>query len=66
MSLVLHVTDDGLDGGSTPEFAFDGAEDATSLPGDEDAAWVGGIVAAVALIDIGSLDLTACKPFGAL
>lgn len=66
MSLVLHVADDGLDGRSTPQLAFDGAEDTTSLSGDEDAARVGGIVAAIALVDIGSLDLTACEPFGAL
>src|SRR4029079_337803 len=64
MAVVLHVTDDGFDGRSTSQLALDGAEHAALLSGDEDAAWVCGVVAAVALVDIGALDLTAGKPFG--
>jgi hypothetical protein len=45
----LHVADHRFDGGSTSQFAFDGAEDAALLPRDEDAAWILRIVAAVSL-----------------
>ena len=41
------------------QFSFDGAEDATLLAGDEDAARVWCIVAAVPIVDIGALDLAA-------
>jgi len=34
--------------------------------GDEDAVWVRRIVAAVSLVDIGTLDLAAGEPFGVL
>ena len=36
MSLGFHMADHGLDGGAAAQFAFDGAEHATFLPGDED------------------------------
>src|SRR5690349_24286080 len=66
MAFVRHVADHGFDGGATSQLALDGAEDATLLTGDEDATWVFRFVAAVALVDIGALDLTTCEPFGIL
>ena len=65
MAVVLHVTDDGFDGGAASQLALDGAEDAALLTGDEDAARVCRVVAAVSLVDVGALDLAACKPLGA-
>ena len=59
MPFGFHVADHGLDGGSTSQFAFDGAEEAALLSRDEDAAWILRIVAAVTLVDIGALDLAA-------
>ena len=64
VSVGLHVTDHRLDGGAAPELAFDHAEDATLLAGNEDAARVCGFVAAIALVDIGPLDRTAGEPLG--
>ena len=58
MALGLHVADHGLDGGSPFELSLDGAEHAAFLSGDEDAARVGRVVAAVSFIDEGALDLT--------
>jgi hypothetical protein len=46
----LHVADGGLDGGTAPQFAFDAAEHAALLAGDEDAARVLGVVAAIAFL----------------
>src|SRR5215475_6427650 len=46
------------------QFALDEAEDAALLAGDEDAARIGRIVAAISLVDIGALDLTSGEPFG--
>ncbi len=40
VAIGLHVTDHGLDGGSTPELAFDRSDDPTLLAGEEDASWV--------------------------
>ena len=57
MPLALHVADHRFDGGSASEFALDGAEDAALLSGDEDAARIGRIVAAVSFVDVGALDL---------
>ena len=45
----LHVADHGLDCRATSEFALDAAEDAALLAGDEDAARIFGVVAAVPL-----------------
>src|SRR5208337_2515318 len=42
------------------------AEDAALLSGDEDAPWVCGFMAAVALVNIGAFDLTARELLGAL
>ena len=64
MAVGLHVADHGLDGGATSQFAFDDAEHAALLSGDENAVWVCGIAAAVALVDIGALDVAAGEPFG--
>jgi hypothetical protein len=56
VSVALHVADDGLDCRAAPELARDGAEDTTLLTGDEDATRAFCFVAAIALIDIGTLD----------
>ena len=66
MAFGLHVADHGLDGGAASQFAFDGAEDAALLAGDEDAARIWRVVAAVSLVDIGALDLAAGEPLGVL
>ena len=60
----LHVSDHGPDGAAPSQFALDDAEDAALLAGDEDAAWIGRPVTTISLIDIGTLDLAAGKPFG--
>src|SRR4029078_8592035 len=60
IAIVLHVADDGFDGGLKPQLALDGDGNGTLLSGDEDAAWICSVVAAVALVDKGALDLTAC------
>ena len=44
------MPDHGLDGGAATQLAFDETKDATLLAGDEDAAWVCGFMAAVALV----------------
>ena len=49
MTLGFHVADHGLDGGASSQFAFDDAEDAAFLAGDEDAAPVLGVMTAVPL-----------------
>ena len=59
MAVVLHVTDDGFDGGAPSQLALDGAEHAALLTGDEDAARICRIVAAISLVDIGVLNLAA-------
>ena len=63
MSVGLHVSDHGFDGGAAFELALDGTVDATLLAGDEDTAWVRRIVAAVSLTwgDFGSR--SAIQPF---
>src|SRR2546428_11721836 len=62
MAVCFHMSDLRLDGGAPRELAFDAAEDPAFLAGDEDAARVWGIVAAVSLVDIGTLDLAAGEP----
>lgn len=66
MAFLLHVADEGFDGGASPELALDDADHAALLARDEDAAWVGGVVAAIALVDVGALDLDAGETLGAL
>src|ERR1700757_4683244 len=66
VSVGLHMTDHGLDGGAAPEFAFDHPEDATLLARDEDAARVFRFVTAIALVDIGALDSAASERLGAV
>src|SRR2546428_10439893 len=63
MAVCFHMSDLRLDGGAPRELAFDAAEDPAFLAGDEDAARVWGIVAAVSLVDIGTLDLAAGELF---
>ena len=58
VAVALHVADDGLDGVAPPPFAAYGRGDAALLAGDEHAGAVS-IVAAVAAVDIGPLDLDA-------
>jgi hypothetical protein len=48
----FHVSDHDLDGGAATKLTFDEAEDAALLTGDEDAARIGRVVAAVAVVDI--------------
>jgi hypothetical protein len=64
MAVSLQVADHGLDGGTPSQLAFDDAEHAALLAGDENAVWVCGVVAAVSLVDIGALDVAAGEPFG--
>ena len=59
MAVRLQVSDHGLDGGAATQLAFDAAEDAAPLAGDEDAVRIGSVVAAIALVDIGALDFAA-------
>ena len=66
VTLCLHVTDDGLDGGAPAQFPFDRTEDAALLARNEDTVRVWRIVAAVSLVDIGALDLAAGEPLGVL
>ena len=56
MAVALHVADDGLDGAAASPLAANGGRDAALLAGDEHAGFVG-VVAAVAAVDIGALDL---------
>jgi hypothetical protein len=63
MAVVLHVADDGLDGVAPAPFAADGRGDAALLAGEDDPGPIG-IVAAVAAIDIGALDLDAGEALG--
>src|ERR1700736_3241839 len=61
VTLGFQVADHGLDGGASSQFAFDDAEDAALLSGDEDAARVVRVMTAVTLVDIAALDLAACE-----
>src|SRR5262249_41997358 len=61
MPVSLHMANDGFDGGATAQFALDDAEDAALLTGVEDAAQIGRVVTAVALVDIGALDRAATR-----
>ena len=45
----VKVADHGLDSGAAAQFAFDDAEHGALLAGDEDAAWILGIVSTVPL-----------------
>ncbi len=66
MSVGLEVSDHGFDGRASSQLALDHAEDAALLTGNEDAAWIGGIVASVSLVDVGALDLAASEFLGVL
>ena len=63
----LQMSDDRLDGGAASQLAFDDAEDAALLAGDENATGilrVVAVVASVSLVDIGPLDRTAGESLG--
>jgi hypothetical protein len=47
VTLGLHLTDHGLDGGPASQLAFDDTEDAALLAGDEDATRILRVMAAV-------------------
>src|ERR1700748_1238121 len=66
MAVGLHVADNGFDSRAAAQFALDDAEDATLLTGDEDAARIGCVVTAVALVDIGALDCAAGELLGGI
>ncbi len=60
------VTDDGLNGASSPEFFFDLSVDAAFLSGFEDPVRPRHVVATVALVDIDALDLAPGEGLGLL
>ena len=62
-AVLLHVDDHRLDAGAPPDLASDGRRDAALLAGTEHAALVG-FVAAVAAVDIGTLDRHAGDALG--
>jgi hypothetical protein len=64
VTFSFEVADHGLDGRTSSQLAFDGAEDAALLSRDEDAAWIWRIVPAIALVDIAALDLAAGELLG--
>ncbi len=51
------MPDHGLDGGSAPQLLLDLTKDAALLAGAIDAQGLGRVVADIALVDIGPLDL---------
>jgi hypothetical protein len=63
-TVVSTVTRHWFDGAAASQLALDHAEDATLLAGDEEAAWIWRVVAAISFVDIGALDLAAGDPFG--
>ena len=64
MAVGFAMADDGLYGGSSPEFASDLTMDAALLARFEDPVGVRRIVPAVALVDIGPLDLASGERLG--
>src|SRR5262249_14278795 len=62
MALCYHMSDHRLDGAAPRELAFDAAEVRGYLAGEQDAARVWVMVAAVSLVDIGTLDLAGGEP----
>jgi len=64
MAIRLHVSDHSLDSGAATQLSFDETKDATLLAGDEDAVRIGGVVAAIALVDIGALDCATGELLG--
>jgi hypothetical protein len=52
VAFLLHVADERLDGGASPQLSLDDAEDAALLTGDEDASRLGRVVTAVSLVDV--------------
>ncbi len=66
VTVGLAVADDGLDGGSPSELASDLTVDAALLAGTIDPERLGRIVADIALVDVGPLDLAAGQGLGLL
>ena len=66
MAVGLAMTDDGLDGGSPPEFAFDLSVNAALLARFEDPARLRRVVTHITRIHIGALDLAAGERLGFL
>lgn len=64
MAFGLEVADHRFDRGSRPQCAFNCAEHAAFLSGDEYAAWILRVMAAVSLVDIGPLDLAPGEVLG--
>jgi hypothetical protein len=64
LAIGLHVPDDGFYGRAAAQLALDDAEHAALLARDEDPAWISGIVATIALVDIGALDSAAGELLG--
>jgi hypothetical protein len=62
MAISFAMADDGLYGGSSPEFLLDLAMDAAPLARFEAPERLGRIVAPVALVDTGPLDLAPGEP----
>src|SRR3954452_14609157 len=60
------MSDDGLDGGTTAQFALDDVGYAALLAGNEDTTWILRVMAAVSLVDISPLDRTAGERLGAV
>ena len=66
MAVHLAMSDDGFDGGSSPQFASDLPVDGALLTGFEDPPRIGRVVAPVALVHISPLDLAAGQRLGFL
>ena len=61
MAVGFAMTNDGLDGGPTPELLFDLAVNAALLPGTIDPVGLRRIVADIALVHMSPLDLAPGK-----
>ncbi len=66
MAVCFAMADDGLDSGSSPEFAFDLAVDATLLARFEDPVGLRRVVSAITLVHIGPFNLAPGERFGLL
>src|SRR4029079_4119517 len=66
VAVGFHMSDDCFDRGATSQLALDHTEDTAALARDKNAAWIGYMVAAIALIDVGPLDGITGEAFGGL
>jgi hypothetical protein len=62
----LYMADHDFDVGAASQLSLDDTEHAALLPRDEDAVRVRRIVAAVSFVEIGTLNLAASEPLGAV